>query len=141
MEHISDEPRGRTPSEKRSFRRYAVEFLTGMVLYSVLLPVSVITLRHHHVDGIAGSAIALLPMLGVLGVVYAIVRAIIDMDEFKRRIAVDSAAVAAVAGCVITMGLSFLENAGLRPVNIIYSFAIIMAAFGVAIFFFSRRYQ
>jgi hypothetical protein len=140
MEYASDEPRC-TPAEKRSYRRYAIELLAALVLYGLLLVLSVTTLRHHHVGGMAGLAIALLPMAGVLGAVYAIVHYTIDMDEFRRRIAVDSAAVAAAAGGVIAMGLSFSENAGVRPVNIIYTFPIMMAAFGIALVFFSRRYR
>jgi Na+/proline symporter len=141
MEQVSDELCGRTPSEKRTYRRYLAEFLTGMALYSVLLGVSVTTLRHHHVGGIAGIAIELLPMLGVLGVVYAIVHYTVAMDEFKRRITVDAAATAAVAGGVITMGLGFLENAGVPRVNMIYAFPIIIAAWGFALLFFWRRYR
>jgi hypothetical protein len=141
MDYASDEPGGRTPSEKRSFRRYLLEFLIGMALYSVLLVVSVRTLRHHHVGGIAGIAIALLPMLGVLGVVYAIVHFTAGMDELRRRVTVDSAAIAAVAGGVITLGLGFLANAGVPPVNMIYAFPIIIAAWGCALIFFWRRYR
>ena len=141
MEHIGEEHRGRTPSEKRSYRRYLVEFLTGMALYSVLLVVSVTNLRHHHVGGAAGITIELLPMLGVLGVVYAIVHFAVGMDEFRRRIAVDSAAIAAVAGGVITMGLGFLENAGVPRMSMTYAFPIIIAAWGCALIFFWRRYR
>jgi hypothetical protein len=118
-----------------------IEFFAGMALYSVLLVVSVTTLRHHPAGGVAGIAIALLPMLGVLGVVYAIVRATIAMDEFRRRIAVDSAAIAAVAGGVITMGLGFLENAGVPRMNMTYVLPIIIAAWGCALIFFWRRYR
>jgi heme/copper-type cytochrome/quinol oxidase subunit 4 len=138
MDETLDEPCGQTPSERRSYRRYLVEFLISMAVYSVAVVVSVM-LRQPHTN--PSLAVALIPEIGVLAATATMVRFALRMDEMQRRIAIDAAAFSAVVTVVVCMGLGFAENAsGIPHISMIWTFPIAGLTWGAALPLMRRRY-
>jgi heme/copper-type cytochrome/quinol oxidase subunit 4 len=138
MDETLDEPCGQTPSERRNNRRYVVEFLISMVVYTLAVVASVM-LRQPHTNPSLG--VALLPEIGVLAATVTMVRFALRMDEMQRRITIDAAAFSAVVTVVVCMGLGFAENAhGIPHISMIWTFPIAVLVWGAALPMIRRRY-
>jgi hypothetical protein len=94
-----------------------------------------------HLTGSARVTVAVLPMIGILIIVAALVRFTLRADEFQRQTILVSAAIAGVACLVVTMTLGLLENAGLPRLPMTLVWIILLLAFGVAMPFVRRRYR
>jgi hypothetical protein len=128
-----------TPAERRSVRRYQVELAAGLVVYGGLLAESVSNVDH--LTGAVRVAVAVLPMAGILMICAALVRFTLRADELQRQTILVSAAIAGVAGLIVTMTLGLLENAGLPRLPMTWVWFILLLAFGVAMPFVRRHYR
>lgn len=94
-------------------RRYYLELGGALALYGLLLVASnAIDRAFHPLDGVR-IAVALLPMLGALAALWAIMRQIGRMDEMQRKIQFEAIVFAFAATALITFGWGFAESAGL----------------------------
>ena len=137
---VSDPEHTCSPTERKSNRRYQLEVIGSAAVYTVLLLISI-----HFVDritpGAAKTAVALLPMIGVVGMSLAMVRFTMRADELQRQTMLISGAISAVATAVITMCFGFLENAGMAALPITFVWPMIVLIFGICVPIVRRRYR
>jgi hypothetical protein len=140
QELISDEEHCCTPTQRKNNRQYQREGLSAVCVYFVTLFVS-IGFVDRIPPGIVKVTVALLPMIGVLGMSAALVRFIARLDEFQRQGFITAGAIAGLVTAVLTMTLGFLENAGLPPVPMTFVWPCTMLVFGGCAVFILRRYR
>ncbi len=128
---------------KRVVRRYYIELGVALAAY-----VGVILVRHwllhgpmRHASESSQIAVALLPMIPVFFLFAAIVRAVVQTDEFCRRVYVDSLALAGGATALLAVTYGLIEGDHLPYLSAWWTYTAFMLAWIVAGFFVRRRYQ
>jgi hypothetical protein len=118
-----------------------IEFGGAMVAYTVVLLVAVTLLNRLDDENIWRLPLAVAPVIPIGFALWAFLRQLGRMDELQRRIQLDAIATAAGATGMITATWGFLELAGVPPLPTIWVFPLLIALWGLATAFFSRRYQ
>jgi hypothetical protein len=121
-------------------RRYLVEFGTAMAAYVVVLLACAWVLNTYP-DGRWRYAVAALPVLPVIGVLWAVQRAVARMDELQRRMQLEGAAFAAVGTGVLTFTYGFLEGVGLPHLSYVWVLPLMFALWGVGSALAGRRFR
>lgn len=126
-------------------RAYRREMLPGMALYVIAVFASS-WLIHRGIDSIALRAcVAALPGLGLTWVTVAMVRYVRRVDEFVRRIELESIGIAAliVAQAYLVGGLLQLARVIAVPAEaaMIWVFPLLCLCYGVVKFFVRRHYR
>ncbi len=80
-------------------------------------------------------------MLGVAGVLSAIVRMTLRSDELRRQVVINASAIAFGATLFITMTLGFLENAGIARLNWAFVWPIGLFSWVAAVAILNRWYR
>jgi len=112
MQRAREEPPCRSRFERRLFRRYCVEIVGAVAINSALVLYSLRFVSRE--AGALRFGTALLPMVGVSGMLVAIVRLTLSSDELQRRVFIYASAIAFGATLFITMALGFLEMRACR---------------------------
>jgi hypothetical protein len=130
----------RTERAKTIGRRYMVQIVGWMLLYTVVLVVSLHVLRTHTLSPVLRILVGVAPALPTFGVVAAVFQFMLNIDELQRQIHLEAFAIAAglTAACAVTYG--FLENAGLPCPEGWWTFVTIDVFWGLSLPFVSRRY-
>lgn len=119
-------------------RRYFVEFNAAMVLY-----IAAVLGRgywaHEIGDPALHTLLLLSPILPVLLAAAAVLRFYRGIDEYHRLQILESLALAAGAGGIITICWSFLEDVGFPHLSIAYAWPIIAAVWGVSALYFGWK--
>ena len=92
-------------------RRYAIRLAILMAVYLIVLFAAVTTFRSHSVSGPAAFVLALAPALPVIGVFWAVMRLMVELDdEYLRMLMVRQTlfATGLTLGCATAWG--FLEQ-------------------------------
>jgi ABC-type cobalamin transport system permease subunit len=93
-------------------RPYLIELMAAMLTYGVLLAISLFILVPAPRDAAWRTPVALLPMLGALGVLAAVVRAYRRMDELDRRLLLEGIGISFAGTALLTFAYGFLETVG-----------------------------
>jgi hypothetical protein len=128
-----------TPSERRNSRRYTREVLGAAVIYVALTFLSVWLVEHAGAP--AKYFVALMPVLGSLLMIAAIVRYARRLDELQRQSIIGAAVVALIFTITVTLALGFLENAGVPRVGMEWVWPIAVISWGIALPFVRRKYR
>ena len=97
-------------------RRYLLRFFPSMTLYVVLLLTANDLDARYHPHGAALVALAVLPALPILAVIWAMGMAVVEQpDEYVRRKLVHAMLIATALMLAVTTVWSFLEDAGAAP--------------------------
>lgn len=112
--------------EKRVARAYQTELWVAVAVYVVLLLGS-IKLARPMADGSLRTALLLLPMLGFVLMIRAIVRHVARIDEYQRLRMLESIGIAFAITGALTFSYGFLETAGF-PKASMFSVWIVMGA-------------
>jgi hypothetical protein len=83
----------------------------------------------------------LLPILPLIFVCFAIVRAVLKMDEMKRKIATESMAFTGLATGFTCFSYLFLRDMGAPEFRPEWAFYIMWIYYGIGAFFSWRRYK
>jgi hypothetical protein len=90
---------------------YIRAFLLWLAVYSVLLYISIRLLDTHTVVGLWPRVIVgLLPMIGTVGVVVAVMQRFRSLDELERRIQAEGIMFAFVTTALLTFSYGFLQR-------------------------------
>jgi hypothetical protein len=128
-----------TPAERAKGRRYQLEVLVSAAVYTATIFVSAGAIDR--LVGVPKIAVALLPMLGVAGMILAFIRYVRRVDEFQRQMFVVAGAIAGLGTAVITMAFGFLENAGVPRISMVWVWPITCVIFAVCAPIVRRRYR
>lgn len=128
---------------KRWERKYFIRFLSGMVGYSILLPISLIVVGDGRVEQPwLAILVALLPIVPFLNAMTAIVQNVRSQDELFRRIHLEAMLVTALLTGAITFSYGLLETTGLvPPLPTVFIAPAMISIWGIANAIISRRYN
>lgn len=102
--------------EKTIATAYRKELFGAMALYVVLLFLS-IRFGRPMADGVARTVVLLAPMLGFLAMIWAVARNIARIDEYQRKMLLETWALAAALTAALTFSYGFLETAGYPKIS------------------------
>lgn len=113
-------------------RIYLIELSGAFLLYAGALALSVSILGDESLDPIVQVATALLPVLPGFVMAWVILRQLNRLDEFQRKVQLDSLAIAAAGTALITFSYGFLEGVGFPKLSMFLVWPIMSAlwAFG-----------
>ena len=112
-----------------AMRRYVVRLAVLMTAYIVLLFGSIHLFQQSHPTGVVAYALAIAPALPIVGVVWAVMRLLVEeQDEFVRMLLVRQCLVATAFCLTIVTVWEFLQNFDLVPPG--------NGGFGAAFFWF-----
>ena len=102
-----------------------------------------ILLRGHEHDTLTPwqLAVALIPVLPVIGLFIAIVRLLLATDELMRRIYIDSLAIAGGITALLAVSYGLIESPGIPNLSAWWTWTVFMISFGIATGFVRRRYR
>lgn len=127
--------------QKQVMRRYMRELLVAMSIYIVILIASISILERTELPKIWQVVITLLPAVPVAFVILAIMRMLMDSDELQQRIQLFATAFSAALTGFITFSYGFLENVGFPKFSTFLVFPMLILFWGLALGYFTRRYQ
>ncbi len=133
---------------KRAFRRYGVELAAAMGCYVVVMYVRGHVFDYWESRGWLESmnmgwvvALALLPVVPLGFMFWAVVRLLRGTDEMWRRIMVDSIAIAGGVTAMLAASYGFIEGKAFPHLSAWWTYAVFMTAWLIASFFVKRRYR
>ncbi len=124
--------------------RYLREFFPAMAGYVVLLPVSILLLKHVAMPVPLRVVVVLLPVLPILLVLRAMTRLLQGLDELQQRIQLQAMGVTCAVVGAGTFALGFLQGAELVPLfrgELIWVLPAMFAVWGVTAGAISYRYR
>jgi hypothetical protein len=124
-----------------NFFRYFAELSGAFVLYAVLLVGANLIEARYHSKGLALIGIALLPILGCLAALWAIMRQIRRMDEMQRRIQFEALGFAFAVTALLTFSYGFLEGAGLPRFPVFAVWPLMAVSWVLGLMITARRYR
>jgi len=110
--------------------RYKRELALALVVYAVLLTAS-IRFGRPLPDGVLRTAVLASPMLGFIGMIWAIARHVSGIDEYQRKFILDTWAIAAALTVAATFSYGFLETAGYPKISMFSVWMIMCGAWGI----------
>jgi hypothetical protein len=120
----------RSGHERKARRRYMLEMLASMALYSALLAASIVYVRPM-AAGLPKTMLLMSPMLGFLLMIWAVARHVRRMDEYVRTVLLENIALAAAITAGLTFSYGFLETAGYPMVSMFHVWVALCACFGL----------
>lgn len=124
--------------------RYIREFFPAMAGYMVLLPVSILLLKHLSMPVPFKVLVVLLPALPVLLVMRAMTRLLRGLDELQQQIQLQAMGLTCAIVGAGTFALGLLQGAELIPVfrgQIVWVLPATFVVWGVVVAIISHRYR
>lgn len=110
--------------------RYRREMMMSLALY-VLLLTCTIKFGRPMADSALRTMLLASPMLGFLGMIWAIARHVRSIDEYLRQFMLETWAIAAGLTAAATFSYGFLETAGFPPVSMFAVWMIMCGAWAI----------
>ena len=124
---------------KPHFKKYFWRMTLGMIAYVLGI---VVMNRFYSTQSSYKYLLVLLPVLPLIFVCFAIVRAVLEMDEMKRKIATEAMAFTGLATGFTCFSYLFLRDMGAPEFRPEWAFYIMWMYYGMLGLFFSwRRYK
>jgi hypothetical protein len=127
-----------TTREKQIGRQYTREFLTAMIVYSVTLVASIWLIGMVEMVWLKWL-IAVLPVIPVGFALRAFLRYLAQIDEYQQRIQLQAIGFAAGATGIVSFTLGLLENVGFPNLSMVWVLPMLIAFWGIASVWSSRR--
>ena len=121
-------------------KTYVRQFIPAMIVYSLAVIGSGLFIRGEHLWAFK-LFFALLPVVPMLFALRAYLRYVNAMDELQQRIQLNAVSFAAGATGFITFTYGFLENVGAPLLSWVLIFPLMIVVWGLAVAFYTRRYQ
>ena len=86
-------------------------------------------------------AVALIPVLPVIGVFIAVLRLLLATDELQRRIYIESLAIAGGITALLAVSYGLIESPGVPNLSAWWTWTVFMLSFGISTFFVRRHYK
>jgi CHASE2 domain-containing sensor protein len=124
-------------------RKYLVRFISGMVGYSILLPLSLILVGDGRVEQPwLAVLVTLLPIAPFLNAMTAVLQNVRSQDELQRRIHLEAVLVTTLLTGALTFSYGLLEATELvPPLPTVFIAPFMIAVWGIANLGISRRYN
>jgi hypothetical protein len=124
-----------------STKRYLIELGGAMTLYAVLLVAANMAERAWQPDRTGAIALSLLPVIGCVAALVAIMRGVRRMDELGRRVQFEAVTFAFAATALVTLTWGFLEDDGVPHLRAFMVWPIMAAFWGIGGAMATWRYR
>lgn len=119
-----------TPLEKRLGKAYLRELGGSLAVYMLLLMASIRFGRPME-EGVLRTVVLLSPMIGFCLALWAITRHLNRIDEYMRRILLESVALGAALTAGLTFTYGFLETAGYPKLSMFSVWMVLCGSTGL----------
>jgi len=116
--------------QKQVLSRYLREMGLALAVYAVLL-VGSITFGRPLPEGMLRTVALMAPMLGFIGMIWAIARHLGGIDEYQRKFVLETWAIAAAVTAAATFSYGFLETAGYPKISMFSVWMLMGASWAV----------
>jgi hypothetical protein len=127
-------------ADQKAFRRHLTEFGVAMAGYVVVLLITVRVVEAFP-EALWRYLVAVLPVVPIVFVLWAVQRAIGRMDELQRRVQLEGIAFASVGTGVLTFAYGFLEGVGLPHLSWTLVLPLMFGLWGIGVALAGRRYR
>lgn len=108
-------------------RRYFIELMSTMLLYSAAVVASVYGAKHHTLEPALRDALVLSPVAPILLVALVIFRLYRRVDEFQKRRQLEMIAIGATFVGIIAASWPFAQGIGAPPLSIVWAWPVMAA--------------
>jgi hypothetical protein len=126
------------PPARPHLRKYFWRMMLGMTAY--VLGIGVMN-QLYSPQSSYKYLLVLLPVLPLIFVCFTIVRAVLEMDEMKRKMTTESMAFAGLATGFTCFSYMFVRDAGAPQISLDGAFYIMWIYYFIGFFFSWRRYK
>lgn len=131
--------------ESKAGRQYMRRMWPAMGFYMVLLPLSIFAIRRGIPNPGVRALVALMPVVPIALVLIAFMDYVRKVDEFQRKVELESVGVAAFVVSIGYMSVGFLQLAKVVDLDagaaMIWVFPVLSIGYGLGKFMALRRYQ
>ena len=128
-------------NQNQIMKRYYKEFLISMAAYVITLIASTLAIKNIDFPMAAQVIISLTPVVPVIFVIVAILRALRGSDELHQLIQLNAVTFSAIATGLLTFSYGFLENIGFPKFPTLWIFPIMFFFWGGSLGYFWKKYQ
>jgi hypothetical protein len=121
-------------------KRYTIEFGLALAAYAVVLIVS-ITLLNTFPAGPWRVPVTLLPVVPLVFVMWAVMRALGRLDELQRRIQLEALGFGFAGTAFLTFTYGFLQNIGFPQVSWFFVWPVMAVLWLIGLAVASRKYR
>ena len=122
-------------------RSYNVRLIVSLVVYAALLTGSSLILANTDVEGVARTAIGMLPVIPMAYIVWLVVARFQGLDEYWQRIQLAALPFAFLGTMLLMFTWGFLENLGFDRLNGFVVFGVMNVLYVIGLVFSRRRYS
>jgi hypothetical protein len=123
-------------------RRYMIELGVALTLYGACLAVFISFLeRRPGAHGASATMIALLPVLPLVGLCWAFLRALRRMDELWRRIHLEGLSLAFAGTALLSLSYGFLEIVGFPRLSMFWVWPVMAVLWCAGCAYSACRYR
>ncbi len=122
-------------------KKYIVEFGIAMASYVVLLIISMYVLKSMDETSPFRVPVALIPMIPLAGVLWAVIRRMRVMDELQRKIQFEALSWAFGMSALTTFSYGFLETVGFPRLSYFMVWPIMGGFWMIGLWFSKKRYS
>jgi hypothetical protein len=122
-------------------KRYLMRFIPGMTLYVILLPLCIGVAKVLPEDNLLRYPIAVLPVLPIGFVFWALIDHVRELDELEQRIHLEAAVFSLAVTGMIFFAMGLIESIGLKTLHIILVLPANILFWGFGQIIARRRYK
>ncbi|MFN8372837.1 MAG: hypothetical protein U0694_08165 [Anaerolineae bacterium] len=122
-------------------RRYLLRFFPSMILYMILLPFCIGIAKALPEDNLLRYPIAVLPVLPIGFVFWAVIENVRELDEMQQRIHLEAAVFSLAVTGMIFFAMGLLESTGLKTLHIVLVLPSNIFFWGIGQILARRRYE
>ncbi|MGH8320988.1 MAG: hypothetical protein ACRESI_03430 [Gammaproteobacteria bacterium] len=116
------------------------EMFAGSLAYIAAVYISVRLLPTYPTGGLHIS-LALVPLLPLVFIFWAVIRFVTHTDEMLRRLHIDALAISAGATAFLALTYGCLEMAGMPKLSAWWTFMCVDIIWAITVFILKRRYR
>lgn len=128
-------------NQNQVLKRYYKEFFLSMGAYVITLLASTLAIKNIDFPMSAQIIISLTPVIPIIFVIIAILRALGDSDELQQLVQLSAVTFSAITTGLITFSYGFLENIGFPKFPTIWMLPIMFFLWGISLGYFWKKYK
>lgn len=128
-------------NQKDVMKRYYKEFFLAIGAYTIVLFTSISLINSFEFSKTIQIVLALTPVLPIVFVIIAIMRALRDSDELQQKVQYNAIMFSAVGTGLITFSYGLLENVGFPPFPTIWVLPLMFMFWGLSLGYFWKKYS
>jgi VIT1/CCC1 family predicted Fe2+/Mn2+ transporter len=122
-------------------RQYSRRFTLAMVGYVITILVTQSLLNNMEANSVPSYLVSIIPVLPVGFGMFAFLTYLRSMDELQRQIQLDAVGFSVASTSLLSFTLGMLETAGLPSIGLVWVMPMLIAFWGIGLYFAGKRYE